>query len=210
MKIVPREEFVALLKSRCSAKLREHLPRYDLSIMLGRGECAVHEGDLSLAGNWQPTVDNLLVLGSITCGGLLHAAREGSEWGGSLWIFGDLRCRHFAGHSGTSVVVDGDLAVAELAVAAFEDATLIVTGDFAARYYYGLDIWVDLGGSASMEYGDGYALPLGYTDAEAQAILPRNDFESSPVQLNLDAGEEGVELVAKLRRSEHFRPRNGP
>jgi hypothetical protein len=56
-----------------------------------------------------------------------------------------------------------------------------------------------------MEYGDGYALPLGYNDAAAQVINPRHKREASLALLNLD-DEEGVdELVAKLRRGEHFR-----
>lgn len=206
MKVVERDVFVALLKSRCSPKLLAQMQKYDLDMMIGRGECAVQEGDLTIATDWQPTVDNLLVLGSITCEGLVDVALEGcSEWGGSLWIFGELKCRHFAGHFGTSVVVDGNLTVSELAVAAFEDSALIVVGDFTAHFYYGDDIWADVGGRAVIEYGNGYALPFGYDNAEAQSVNPKFDLETSLARLNLDGEEMAEELVAKIRLGKHFR-----
>ncbi len=210
MKTVSRDEFVALLLSRGSAKLQEHLPRLDLGMIIPTGECAVHEGDLVLPADWQRPVDNLLVLGSITCDGLVHLAREGSdEWGGSLWVFGDPRCRNFAGHYATPVVVDGNLTVTELAVTAFEDSMLLVTGDFTAHFFYGIDIWAEVGGRAVMEYGDGYALPIGYDNAAAQVISPRHTREESLELLNLDEGESSEELVDKMRRGTHFRPGTG-
>jgi hypothetical protein len=206
MKTVSRDEFVALLRSRCSAKLRDNLPRFDVDMILGANEFAVREGDLVLPADWQRGAVNLLVLGSITCDGLIDVAREGSdEWGGSLWVFGDLRCRNFAGHYATPVVVDGNLTVTELAVTAFEDSMLLVSGDFTAHFFYGIDIWAEVGGRAVMEYGDGYALPLGYDNAAAQVINPRHTREESLALLNLDEGETSEELVDKMRRGTHFR-----
>jgi hypothetical protein len=206
VKIVPRNEFVNLLQTRGSKKLQEHLPRYDVDMILGRGECAVHEGGLTQSEDWRLVTPNLLVLGSLSCGGLVDIAPEGSgDWGGSLWTLGDLKCRNFAGHFGASVIVDGDLIVAELAVQAFEDSMLLVTGDFTARFFYGEDIWAEVGGKAVMEYGDGYALPLGFDNAKAQAVNPRHKRRASLALLNLDDEEGAEELVAKLRRGEHFR-----
>jgi hypothetical protein len=206
MKVVTRDEFVTLLQTRGSEKLQEHLPRYDVDMILGRGVCAVHEGNLSQSADWRLATDNLLVLGSLSCRGLVDIAPEGHDgWGGSLWVLGDLRCRNIAGYYGACVVVDGDLIVAELAVAAFEDSMLLVTGDFTARFFYGQDIWAEVGGRAAMEYGDGYALPLGYDNAAAQAINPRHERNASLALLNLDDEEGAEELAAKLRRGEHFR-----
>ena len=208
MKIVKRDVFVALLWARCSPKLAAQLQRYDLDMMTRRGEYAVHEGDLIIATDWQPTVENLLVLGSITCEGLVHVALEDCsewDWGGSLWVLGDLKCRHFASHDGRSVVVDGNLTVSELAVAAFEDYTLMVAGDFTAHFYYGDDIWADVGGRAVMEYGNGYALPFGYDNAEVQCVYPKFNLETSLARLNLDGEEMAEELVAKIRLGKHFR-----
>ena len=210
MKVVTRDEFVALLHSRASAKLQPLLRRYDLDMILGRGECAVHEGDLSPTGEWRLTTANLLVLGSMTCPGLVDLAPDDLlEWGGSLWVFGDLRSRNFAGHYGAATFVDGDLTVAELAVTAFEDSMLLVTGDFTAHFFYGSDIWADVGGRAVMEYGVGYALPIGYVNAEGQAIDPRQSRTASLALLNLDDEELSEGLVAKIRRGEHFRKGDG-
>ena len=45
MKTVSRDEFVALLQSRGSAKLRDHLPRFDLDMIL-RGGAGTISGNL--------------------------------------------------------------------------------------------------------------------------------------------------------------------
>jgi hypothetical protein len=206
MNAVSRDEFVALLRSRCSARLREHLLQYDLDVMLGQGGFAVHEGDLAPEEDWHPGADNLLVLGSITCGGVVSIAPEGvGGWGGSLWVLGNVRCRHLAGRPGAPLVADGNLTVAGVAVVAFEDSMLVVAGDFAAQVFYGLDIWANVGGRAVMEYGVGYALPFGYDDAASQAIMPRRGRDAALALLNLECEEAAEELVAKLRRGEHSR-----
>lgn len=205
MKVVTRDEFVMLLRTRGSETLQKQLARFDLDMILGRGECAVHEGNLTASADWRLTTNNLLVQGAMSCGGLVDIAPDDrgvkGNWGGSLWTLGDLKCRNLANHYGASVVVDGDLNVAELAVSAFGDSMLLVTGNFSTYFYYGLDIWVELGGQAAMEYGDGYALPLGYDNAAAQAIKPRHNRKESLALLNFDDGVD--ELVAKLRLNEY-------
>lgn len=206
MKIVPRDEFITLLHSRGSKKLRDHLPRYDVDMILGKGECAVHEGTLTQSESWRPGTRNLLVIGALNCSGLVDIAPQGNrDWGGSLWTLGDLRCQNFAGHYGAAVIVDGDFIVNGLAVQAFEDSMLLVTGDFTAHFFYGQDIWAEVGGNSIMDYGDGYALPLDYDNAEAQAVYPRHQRKASLALLNLGDEEGAEELAGKLRRGEHFR-----
>jgi len=166
MRVVTRDEFVTLLQTCGSEKLQQHLPRYDLDVILGAGKCAVHDGNLSQSADWRRTTTNVLVIGSLSCGGLVDIAPEGSsDRGGSLWVLGDLRCRSFAGHYGVSAIIDGEFVVTELAVIAFEHSMLLVTGDFTSHFLYGLDIWAEVGGHAAMEYGHGYALPLAYKNA---------------------------------------------
>src|SRR5262245_30517432 len=82
MKVVTRDHFVALLQTRGSPKLQHHLPRYDLDMILSRGPCAVHEGDLAPPADWRRAVHSLLVLGSIRSDGLVDLGPEGtSDWG---------------------------------------------------------------------------------------------------------------------------------
>ena len=60
MKVVTRDVFVNLLQTRGSEKLQQHLPRYDLEMILGRGQCVLHEGNLTPSTDWRPTTDNLV------------------------------------------------------------------------------------------------------------------------------------------------------
>lgn len=212
MNVVTRDAFAALLQKHGSLDFQKQLSRFDLDMILGRGECTVHEGNLITSGDWRRAIDNILVLGSISCDGLIDISTDdrgvSGDWGGSLWTLGNVRCRNLAGHYGASVIVDGSLIVDELTVAAFEDSMLWVTGDFSTRFFFGMDIWAEVGGRVDIEYGDGYALPIGYHNAAAQVIKPRHDRKSSQALLNLE--DQGVDdLVAKLRRAEHFRVRSG-
>lgn len=210
MKQVTLEEFIDLLRSRGSAALQAQLARFDLDMVLGDHDdsCCIIEHGLSLEGEWQPPAANLIVMGPLSSSGFIHAqcADEDIDEGGSLWVLGDLACRHFANDYGKSVFVDGNMKVAEIAVNAFQNASLVVTGDFAARYFYGIDIWVEAGGRIEMEYGEGYGLPIGYTDAPAQAIDPTHDKDTSLALLGLPDAREQDALVERIRRQERFFP----
>jgi hypothetical protein len=208
MKKITSQEFIELLKSTGSPVLLGQLNRFDLDMVLGEYEdmCYVIEGDLHLDDSWQPEVANLIIMGSIHSTGFINSQSSSEEVdeGGSLWVLGDVTCRHFANYYGKSVFVDGSMKVEELAVNAFEDASLVVTGDFDAHYFYGIDIWVEAGGKIDLEYGEGYGLPLGYTDAPAQAIDPKHDKDTSLALLNLPDGREQDALVDQINLHEHF------
>lgn len=195
---VTTDRFIEMLRSSGSHKFRSTLARYDLEMLLYGLECHVQEGDLSLSGDWRPEQANLIVTGAVNCTGLVNLAPTSAvEEGGSLWIFGNLECTHFANHERKAVFVDGNMRVTGLAVNSFEDAALIVIGSFDAEYFHGNDIWVEAGGAISMAFGKGYGLPLGYTDARRQAVLPRHDVKASLGRL--DSLEKRVERVL-LRR----------
>ncbi len=208
MKQVTPEAFIDLLQSRGSAALQAQLARFDLDMALGGHDesCYVIDGGLSLEGDWQPPAANLIVMGPLASSGFVHAqcADEDFDEGGSLWVLGDLDCRHFANDYGKSVFVDGNMKVSEIAVNAFQDASLVVTGDFKARYFYGIDIWVEAGGRIEMEYGEGYGLPIGYTEAAAQAVDPEHDKDTSLALLGVPDGRAQDALVERIRRQERF------
>ena len=206
MKNVTAEQFVALLKRHGSAALMKWLDRSDPG-MLFRGDAyGVHEGDINLDDKWQPESEHLLVLGSVTSRKSVMATSlsSSSDEGGSLWVLGDLNCKHFTNWYGKAVFVDGNMSVSEIAVNAFEDSCLVVIGDFKAKYYYGSDIWVEAGGDITLEYGVGYALPLGYTDAGKQAVYPRHDKATSMKLMRLRGGSEADALVERINRDEDF------
>ena len=186
MRKVPFEQFIETLHSSGSDAFRKTAAPYDLKMILSDYECHIHEGDLSLMGDWQPKQANLIVLGSVACAGLVNLAPTSRtvDEGGSLWIFGHLKCEHFASYYGKGVFVDGDMSVAGLAINAFEHACLVVIGSFDAGYFHGDDVWVEAGGSISMDFGQGYGLPIDYQDAVRQAVRPKHDVHSSLKRLN--------------------------
>lgn len=57
---------------------------------------------------------------------------------------------------------------------AFSDSSLVVIGNLRTRFFYGLDIWAEVGGRVEMDYGEGYCLPLGYRNAAREAQRPRH------------------------------------
>lgn len=186
MRLVPAEQFITTLQSSGSTEYRKVVARYDLRMMLSHYECHVHDGDLVLTGDWQPEQANLIVFGSVVCAGLVNfaPASKAVDEGGSIWIFGDLKCEHFANYYRKDVFVDGKMSVAGLAINSFADACLVVLGSFDVGYFYGNDIWVEAGGAISMAYGQGYGLPIGYKDAARHAVLPKHDPRASIERLN--------------------------
>lgn len=207
MKQVTQQEFIAFLKTKGSAVLGRQLENLSMRMVLGYHEdCYIYEGDLAPGDEWQPEVANLIVVGSLNSSGFINAqsSSEDVEEGGSLWVLGDVECLHFANDYGKSVFVDGNMSVSGLAVNAFEDACLVVTENFICRYFYGSDIWVEGGGKIEIEYGIGYGLPIGYEDAEAQAVYPRHDEESSRALLGFPDGCHPDGLIDKIRSREEF------
>jgi hypothetical protein len=203
---VTPEQFVALLKRHGSSALMAWLDRIDLRRLLrGSGSYGVHDGNIEKSGKWNPESEHLLVLGTITSQSVSSVSpSSSSDEGGSLWVLGDLTCKHFANSYGKAVFIDGSMAVSGIAVNAFEDASLVVTGDLQAKFYYGSDIWVEVGGDISLEYGLGYALPLGYRNAGEQAVYPSHDKEASMTLLKLRGRREADSLVERINRDEDF------
>jgi hypothetical protein len=105
-------------------------------------------------------------------------------------VLGDVICKSFFNEYGKCTFVDGKLEASDLLCNAFGDSALVVTGDLTTKFFYGEDLWAEIGGRASMEYGDGYCLPIGYTAAAAQAIMPEHDEATSRALLNLGKIED--------------------
>lgn len=210
MKQVTTQEFIDYLKAKGSPFLRSQLERYDIEMVLGDYDdlCYIHEGDLTLGDDWQPAAANLIVAGSILSSSFVNAQSSLGEVdeGGSLWVLGNINCQHFANYYGKTVFVDGDMTASGIVVNAFQDAGLIVIGNFDCHYFYGIDIWVEAGGKIKIEYGEGYGLPIGYTDAPAQAVDPRHSKEESLDLLDLPDGREQNRLVERIVNHEVFFP----
>lgn len=142
----------------------------------------IHRGPLMLAGTFTAPGFLTLVIGDLTVDGLIDLQNpydKGFDEGGLFIVMGDVTCRSFANEFGKCAVIDGTLKVRDMLVNHFEDSALVVTGDLTTHFFYGQDIWAEVGGVASMEYGEGYCLPIGYNDASTQAIYPKHDEEES-------------------------------
>ena len=206
MKQVTTQEFIDYLEEKGGPLLKNQLESYNIEMVLGDYEdmCYIHEGDLMLDTNWQPETANLIIAGSILSSDLVNcqSSHEEVDEGGSLWVLGDMKCQHFANHYGKAVFVDGNMIVSGLAVNAFENSLLIVTQDFECHYFYGIDIWVEAGGKIRIEYGNGYGLPIGYTDASAQSVDPRHSREESLDLLKISDDSDPDSLVDRIKNRE--------
>jgi hypothetical protein len=195
---VTPEEFAALIASSpCSDVFRREFARFSPRCYEGWDgpDFRVRRGDLALAGDLDDGGFFTLILGDLSVGGLIDLQNpydKGFDEGGLFVIIGNVSCKYFANEYGKCAFVDGALEAKEAIIAAFEDSALVVTGDLRTRFFYGCDIWAEVGGAARMEYGDGYCLPIGYSAPAREAIRPRNSRESSMRLLDWSAGDDEI------------------
>ena len=120
---------------------------------------------------------------------------------GSSCEIGNVTCRAFSGHYGKCTLIDGNLNASELILNAYEDSSLVVTGNLKTKFFHGRDIWAEVGGVADMGYAEGYCLPIGYKNAAKQAIRARRSTKSA---LALDPAvlddEDDLKLDEALQR----------
>jgi hypothetical protein len=192
----------AVERSPSSQKFKERYARFPSS---GDDHCFVHRGSLTVSGNFTAPGFFTLIIGDLTVDRLVDLDNpEGFDEGGLFIVIGNVSCRVFSGHYGKCSLVDGNLVASELILNAYEDSSLVVTGDLRTKLFYGEDICAQVGGVAEMEYGEGYCLPIGYRDAAEQAILARHDTEShlvlDPKVLNDRNSLKMEEALPRLRR----------
>lgn len=167
-------------------------------------DCLIHRGPLAVQGHFEAPGYFTLITGDLTVDGLvdLHNPYDkGFDEGGIFVVLGDLTCHAFANEYGKCSFIDGNLNARDILLNDFGDSCLFVTGDLATRFFYGRDIWAEIGGVASMDYGDGYCLPIGYRNAGAEAMRPRHDEDASLRLLNVESfdGNETQQMLAMLR-----------
>ena len=146
----------------------------------------IHDGDLIVDGHLTNLGFNTLVTGSITATGFVDLRNPhtepnnlGFDEGGLFISAGGLSCRALSGEGGKCVFIDGDVRATEFILNAFEDSSMVVSGQLATQFFLGDDIWAEVGNGADVEYGIGYCLPIGYTNAARQAINPRRTKQQS-------------------------------
>jgi hypothetical protein len=166
--------------------------------------CFVHRDPLLEAGHFRAPGYCTLIIGDLDVAGLVDLNNpDGFDEGGVFAVIGNVTCRGFANHFGKCTFIDGDLIASDIIINSYGDSSLVVTGNLKTRFYYGLDIWAEVGGEAAMEYGRGYCLPLGYTDAATQGMRPAHNLEQSMAQLALAEPANGYfegELVKALKQ----------
>jgi hypothetical protein len=210
-KITPAE-FCRLLRERGSAALRRQFARFtwaDLETWAA-DDCLVHRGPLSLTGRFKAPAYQTLILGDLFVEGLVDLEDTVGE-GGLFVALGHVECDVFSNSYGKCAFVDGNLEATELILNAFSDSALTVTGNLRTRFFYGLDIWAEVGRRVEMEYGEGYCLPLGGGNG-APAVYPRHPTDASLALLDfartddlgphhlLDAIRAGRPIFKPVRR----------
>lgn len=201
---VSPHDFCALIASHGSQALVKQFARYECRDPQSwpLDEAMVWHGSLRIEGDFKPPCFNTLIVGNLDVSGFLDCEdAQGYDEGGVLVVIGNVTCTRFAGHFGKCVFIDGNLHAPEFLLNAFADSALVVCGDLTTGFFYGRDIWAEVGGRANMPFGDGYCLPFDYIDAGRQAIEPAADAESSRQLLVLpDVDEDhGLELMDLMR-----------
>ena len=167
--------------------------------------CLVHRGPLTVPGHFRAPGYCTLVVGDLTVDGLVDlTSPEGFDGGGVFIALGNVTCRAFNNDWGKLTAIDGNLQASDLVISCYEDSTLVVIKDLKTRFFYGRDVWVEVGGVAEMQYGDGYCLPIGYRNAAQQAIRPRHDAETSMALLTAAESDAPIEyeLLNKLKQGQ--------
>ncbi len=171
---VDREGFEAALEGAAVSPLfTEQFARFDPVRDWTYVDAMVHDGDLRVAGDFRVPAYCTLVLGNLDADGTVDMENAYDE-GGLFIVTGSVSCRHFISNHGACGFIDGDLSARESVINGFADSSLSITGILTTRLFIGCDIWAEVGAGAQMDYGVGYCLPIGYRDAEAEAIQPRH------------------------------------
>jgi hypothetical protein len=166
--------------------------------------CFVCREPLLVHGHFETPGFCTLVLGDLDASGIVDLRNpEGFDEGGLFIVIGNVTCRAFVNHYGKCSFIDGDLVASDVIVNSHEDSSLVVIGNLKTNFFYGQDIWAEVGGAADMEYGKGYCLPIGYKNAAREAIEPRYDPETSMKLLAVGKSENAYlegEIVAALKQ----------
>lgn len=203
---VTAEEFAALVQTGpASDAFKRQYARFCPQTYDGSfgPDYMVHRGPLHLTSNFVAPGFFTMVVGDVTADGIVDLGNpedKGFDEGGVFVALGDVHCRVFANHYGKCSFVDGDLRADDMIVNAFSDSALVVMKDLRTRFFFGEDIWAEVGGRAEMSFGSGYCLPIGYDDAAQEAIYPERDHDDSMAILNIDDPDNALSALMKQVR----------
>lgn len=149
---VSREEFdLALQHSKASPSFRKQYARFAPHV----GESyMLHLGHLKMAGHFRAPGFCTLITGDLHVDGIVDLQNpDGYDEGGLFIVLGNVSCHSFFNEYGKCTFVDGNLDARDLLVAAFGDSALVVTRHLSTNFFYGEDIWAEVGAGATMAYG---------------------------------------------------------
>jgi hypothetical protein len=174
-----------------STAFRSEFARYDPSYYEGSSgpDCMIYQGDLTVSGHFTAPGFYTLILGNLVVDGhisLQNPYDKGFDEGGLFVVIGHVRCRSFSNEYGKVAFIDGDLEANDLILNSYEDSALTVIGTLKTYFFYGQDMWAEVGNGAAMEYGVGYCRPIGHEHAAGEFIEPRHDEETSSRLLSFD------------------------
>lgn len=201
---ISQKEFKAVLE-KYKTPIKEEIRRFN-PIELDETQFSdrdtdfyIHEGDIIASGEWKAPGQVTLIAGNLMVNGFIYTDEEPKVFGegGVLIILGNVECEYFANTYGKATFIDGNLFVKQLLVNDFENSALVVLKDLKTKFFYGRDIWADVGGNVNIEFGDGYCLPLNQNIAlSEQPIGPTHDKKTSIALLNVDNPNNGLAIDA--------------
>jgi hypothetical protein len=176
---VSRQEFKdALANSAASPAFREVYGRFISFDNLLDNEAMVHDGDLRVQGSFRVPALCTMITGDLIVDDVIDLQTD-YDAGGLFIVLGNVRCRHFISEYEAQGFIDGDLEARDAIINGFSDSSLNVIGTLRTRLFIGCDIWASVGAGAIIDYGVGYCLPIGYSNAGAEAIEPQHDEDAT-------------------------------
>jgi len=205
MKTIEKNAFISLTREQFITELLKFpfLKDYKSSVPatddeLDEEEFQIYIGDIESDEVLRFNACNLLVVGNIKAKWLDAQYKDDGDEGGSLFVMGAVTCDYFSTYYSKIIAIAGDLKAHRILNNAFEDSALIVKGDLTTEYFYGVDVWADVEGTAYMEYGNGYCLPMGWPETSRETFEPEHSESQSRAFLGLAEEEYLPETINQI------------
>jgi len=134
-------------------------------------EYYIYVGDINSDTMLQTVDAYMLVIGNIKTT-LLNINDPYDTEGGEFIVIGNVECDYYQHQFGKSTFIDGNLKVNKVLNDAFDDSAIIIINDLDVEFYYASNAWATVGGKVTLQYGFGYAFPIGYTNPKTESINP--------------------------------------
>lgn len=196
------EQVEDLAEALSDPKIGAAITKFDLLMFSDEEDrAAIFSGNLTIEGDFTPPARSTVIVGDLDVRGQISLVGvDGGDGNATLVVFGTVTCDSVQNDWASLLLISGSLSARSFVFTAREDSGMLVGGDFTTPMFVGYDIWVEVGGTASMEAGIGYAAPLSETGLERikpnELVYPKLGEDQTLAMLGV--GEAGFEAESIL------------